>query len=389
MLILTFIALSIISIVSYNKDIINEYQIQTDKNILKQNTNNILKKINLSKVKEWETFYINKNDITKNFEVLTWTINKSYKFIDSLWNKIKDITSFDNKIYVRDLHLSTDIIKKIAVTSVPPNSFPNLIIHYDSQDTDWDQNKNNEPLTWSWLSTWVNKVWLPNALKDTTIPVYNTDIINTFPAISFNGTSDAYNIANNININTSGSYPQKSFAIVLKTWADINTLQNIYEQWSQVNWYAFQIYASWIYMWMWNTWIFKTMKLGDINVNTPYYIIMNQEKPWVSTLKWYLNWKLINTLINIPDQTSHIGGIWLWKVNWDTINLSNSTPLTTNSLFNWYIWEFISWNHTLTNAEIINLKKYIEEKWNIWKSSILDNVNISIIVKDINYTVPH
>jgi len=99
--------------------------------------------------------------------------------------------------------------------------------------------------------------------------------------------------------------------------------------------------------------------------------------------------KLINTLINIPDQTSHIGGIWLWKVNWDTINLSNSTPLTTNSLFNWYIWEFISWNHTLTNAEIINLKKYIEEKWNIWKSSILDNVNISIIVKDINYTVPH
>jgi hypothetical protein len=49
---LTFIALTIINIVSYNRDIVNEYTIQTDKNILKQNTNNILKKLNLSNIKE-------------------------------------------------------------------------------------------------------------------------------------------------------------------------------------------------------------------------------------------------------------------------------------------------------------------------------------------------
>jgi len=373
MLILTFIALSIINIVSFNKEIVNEYQVQTDKNILKQNTNNILKKINLSKVKEWEIFYINKNETSKNFEVFTWITNKQYKYIDNLWNKIIDITSFDKKIYARDLRLSTDIIKKITITSVSPNSFSGLVMHYDAQDTDWDWNISNEPANLTTLNTWVNKAWIPNANINWT-PTYNLDTINTFPSIKFNWSTDYYSITDNTNINTASSYPEKSFAVVFRTWNSFpNYEMVIYWQWDLNRWYGIWILSWWILSaWLIEpTKILKKINLWQLQTNTNYYVILTQSTFWV--LKWYLNWKEIWTIIWINDIWSH-----------------SSSPTTNLWLqFNWYIWEFISWNHTLTNSEIVDLKKYIEERWNMWKASILDNVNISIIVKDINLTTPH
>ncbi len=398
MFILSFVALWVINIVAYNKSIIDAYQIKTDENILKQNTNNILKKADLSWVSEGQIFYINKNKATKTFEILTWTWSQEYKFINSLWDKVADINSFDEKIYARDLYLSTNIVKEISVTTIDPSSISPTIMHFDAQDTDWDwlffTNDTDEPIDWATIATWINKAtgtqpdasWINN-------PVYSLDAINTFPAIRLDSwSSQWFSIANHSDINLSTPYPNKSFYLMIQTWNDVNTLQNIYEQWDSSKWYAIQIYNWNLYVWMW-TWTSsnkkKIINLWAVEANKPYYIVMVQLSPWSDALKWYINGKLINTLTSIPNQTSHAWAIWLWYVNSSTMSLHDGNSLLSASYFDWYIWELISWNHTLSDWEYLDLKTYIEEKWNMGQASILDNVNISIIVKDINYTIPY
>ena len=41
---------------------------------------------------------------------MTWSENEWYKYINNLWDKVEDITSFDEKIFSRDLLYSINLI---------------------------------------------------------------------------------------------------------------------------------------------------------------------------------------------------------------------------------------------------------------------------------------
>jgi len=119
MFILTFIVLWIINIISYNKDLVNDYSKLTNINILNKNTFNILNKLDLQTIEEWEEFFLYKNTSTNTFDLFTWSINLSYQYIDIQWNKINDITNYIDYYYSRVIKLD----KKWAWNMIWINSY--------------------------------------------------------------------------------------------------------------------------------------------------------------------------------------------------------------------------------------------------------------------------
>lgn len=102
-IILSFIMFWIMNLYIVNQ---NEIWNQKDKiNIynIKENTKNIVDKINLQNIQTAEEFYINKNETTKNFEVSTWSSNSWNMYVDKNGNKIGNIKNSTSDIYERKL----------------------------------------------------------------------------------------------------------------------------------------------------------------------------------------------------------------------------------------------------------------------------------------------
>jgi hypothetical protein len=115
---------------------------------------------------------------------------------------------------------------------VTPTEIPNIVFHYDAQDTDGDGNPANEPNNNATLSTWVDKENAYNATQATNNmkPRYRASSINGMPSVDFDGNNDFYDIANQGPINTNSIFTEKSLAIVFKSGNDVTSFQTIYEQ---------------------------------------------------------------------------------------------------------------------------------------------------------------
>jgi len=252
--------------------------------------------------------------------------------------------------------------------SIDPNQISSWVFHYDWFDIDWDWDTTNNPSEWTTITTWVDTFNAYNATQ-TSWPTYNSNAIVSHSWSVF-WTTNYLDIANQTAINTS-TYTEKSFAIVLKTWSDINTLQTVYEQWWGVRWYSIQI-ENWIlYSWVWNNNErivpdqYKTLST-NISANTEYRIIMVQNSTDATltnnTFEVFINWSSIWSLNNVDYQRSHAWWVQLWRSNW-SIQLSNDASLWTWFNFLWNIWEFYSWNYALTNSEAISVDSYLYDKW--------------------------
>jgi len=103
--ILSFIILWVTNLLINSKNIITNYENRKTISLLKNNSENIIKEIDVSSVNESENFYIYKNNTTKEFEILKWTVNEKYKYIDKYWNYIDDLENFDWDVYSRILLL--------------------------------------------------------------------------------------------------------------------------------------------------------------------------------------------------------------------------------------------------------------------------------------------
>lgn len=103
--ILSFIVFWITNLLINSKLIIENYDNKRVIYLLKNNTENILKNLELSNINENEEFYIYKNNELKEFEIFTWTLNQNYKYIDKYWNNIDDINLFQWDIYKRQLYI--------------------------------------------------------------------------------------------------------------------------------------------------------------------------------------------------------------------------------------------------------------------------------------------
>lgn len=267
---------------------------------------------------------------------------------------------------------------------IDPGTLPNIIFHYDAQDTDGDGNPGNEPNNNATLGTWVDTENAYNATQGTTnaMPRYRTTSINGLPAIDFDWTNDYYDITNQTLINTSSSYTEKSFATVFKTWNDVNTFQMIYEQWGWVRWYSFMVENGHIYAWVWNTneWDnghkYKSVDLWVVQTNTVYFAMIVQDSTNAADvdnkLSIYLNGNLASFQDHVDAQASHGWAISMWRVNGSTVKASDNTNSSGPAYLNWEIWEFVSWNHALTYAEVQWVQNYFADRWNL---TLLTEVN--------------
>ena len=302
------------------------------------------------------------------------------------------ITAWKYKLIFTIANLDTNSSTKeflFNVWETTPSSVQNIIYHYDWQDTNWDSIINNEwNLNWDSIGTLTDKINTYNAyqLNITKTPTYQTNSLNWYPSINFSW-STIYDIDNQALINTQANFQEKSFATIIKTWNDINTFQTLYEQWDSTKWYNLMIENWNMYAWIWNTvdwdtWHqYKTTNLWAISTNTVYNIIIVQSSisnlTSENSIKFYLDWSLINTVYQVDSQTTHNWWIALWWVVNDTRKTSNNSAvsITEWNYFIWNIWEFISWNHALDIAEINWIQKYFSNKW--WAVVFTENVPVS------------
>ncbi len=424
--ILSFALMGIINVLDYNKDVTLNYEKETWEYILKSNAQNILKNIDISKIKQDEIFYINKNNTTKEYEVLTWATNERYKYIDINWDNV-DPSVAVWKTFERYFQKKIDILRH----DIKPPEIDNLVFHFDANNID---GYNNSTISnWDTVSVWKNLAnnWVPDAVDKNNIstfsstyssqlPTYNKDWLNNKPMVEFNWVDQM--LAMEVSPEVSSNYlscwiepiffEEKSFAIVFKTWGDIVNSQMVYEQWWDAIWYNFMIFEWEVWAWIhnyatynkywcawdripyeWSPYKNRAVYLWDVLPDTIYFVMVvhdstNKDLLWNpipsdNRLKIYLNWILVREVDNVMPQWEHFHW-WIWNIfnrnvnpkNWDLIDDSWSNNA---AYFQGGIWELISRNHALTENEIRWVQNYFSEKWLWWTSSIrYDIVNTYI-----------
>ena len=101
--ILSFVILWISNLIMYSATLIDTYKDTARVGILKDSLWNIVKKIDTSAIRENEIFYIYKNNSSHTFDVLTWSTNVWYRYIDKFWDYVANPASFTGDIYYRIL----------------------------------------------------------------------------------------------------------------------------------------------------------------------------------------------------------------------------------------------------------------------------------------------
>lgn len=436
--ILSFTIIWISSILDFWREISFKYKNESDLYILKSNSENILKKLDLSELTQSEIFYIHRDNIDWEYKVLTWSTNSHYRYINKDWNVV-DPETYPWKVFVRYFQKNIDILRH----DIRPNEINNLVFHFDANNIDW---LNNSTISnWWSINIWKNLAdnWVPDAVDKSTlpeptsylssIPTLNSSWLNNLPMVEFNWIDQMLWMDLHEDINNDGDiyanrvYTEKSFAIVFKTWFDITNRQVIYEQWWAWSWYNFMIENWEIWAWIhnisdssyantdfsstdsnyyfyWDWWHqYKWVKLGDIIPNTIYFVMIVQDSKYLNRtqrpiiedikdrlfihennrLKIYLNWELVDEVNYVSPMPEH-SYWWLWNVyRWNISSATNSLIDDVNSsdtaYFEWWIWELISRNHALNDNEVNWVKNYFYQKWLWWKSTIrYDVVNTFI-----------
>lgn len=453
--ILSFTILGILNIFWFNQWIESNYKNNIYNNIIKWNSENLIKKLDIPEMNNNDFFYIKKDKINKKFSILTWSINQEYQYIDYLGNKVNPN---DNlwKTYRRVFQFKADILRHV----IYPNEIPNIVFWYDANNINWNNNlginywdsiSTLKDLSWNWIDATESDSWKR--------PILKKDIIKDKPGLKFDWNNDLLKLPENRLLNNDWDnyankvFEAKTYSIVFKTWDDVNSDQVIYEEWGAAVWYNFMIHNWNLYAWVHNkienctsywppfmlwflwgstchnryqgatysssddNWYFEwddpdwdwykdqSIDLWEILPDTIYFITIIQDSThfnhpnagdWVKTwliqpttqiirdpidsqnrLKIYLNWELVKEINHVDPIPEHYLA-WIWNINkwsvkprspYDTISEDANIP------FKWYLWEFISWNHALTNTEIRWIQNYFEQKW----YDRVENVRYNII----------
>jgi len=403
--ILSFTMLGILNIFWFNKWIETTYKDKVYSHIIKGNSENLIKKLDIPEMENNELFYILKDDTNKKFYILTGTTNENLKYIDYLWN---NVNPNDNvwKTYTRLFQFKADILRHV----IYPNEIPNISFWYDATNSnwnnnswinDWDEVNLLKDISWNWNDAYQNESWKKPKLKK--VAIKDKD------ALQFDWTDDRLYIDDSGLINADWDwnwsvnwiiYSQRSLAIVLKTWDDIISDQMIYEEWWTRRWYSFMIHDWDLYSWIWNNnerddWHkYKSVNLWEVLPDTIYFVTVVQdsshwEYAWDGTtnnnfddplnrLKIYLNWELASETDHVDPQVEHPLNIGIWALTqWTVLPRSpyNSDSWDDKYHFKWYFGELIEWNHALSDTEVRWLQNYFEQKW----YDRVDNIKYNII----------
>lgn len=395
--ILSFAMLWIVNVLDYNKDMTYNYEKETDLYVLKSNSDNILKRLDISELWQDEIFYIRKDNVNNEFLILTWSTNEHYKYVDKNWNNIfewlniVDYTDVNWNIIIPEKYIWKTFIrefqKKIDILrhDIKPPEIRNLVFHFDANNIDWNYNQwiNN----WDTVSVWRNIAnnWVPDAVHSNNItlksplnkpsywhnlPTINEIWINNLPMVEFNWIDqmfamDWHELINNDWDNFANKvFMEKSFAIVFKTWFDITSTQIIYEQWWVWVWYNFMIenwdVRAWIHnisndpcntLWCWwsssqsnknyfywdNWHKYKSVNLWEVLPNTVYFVMVVQDST-------HINRTSRPIIEDIKDRRFiHENNRLKIFLNWVLVDETDHVSPQPEHAY-WWIWNVFMWN---------------------------------------------
>ena len=222
------------------------------------------------------------------------------------------------------------------------------------------------------VSTW-NDLFVGGTNHDATdpgssAPSFQTNIINGFPALFFDGTEELA-ISTETNVNTNGPFTAKTYFIVFRTGNSVNTTQVLYEQGGNARGMAMYINGSDnnLYLGMWdnnpanNTWYVNFPVSANQN-----YLVMLRYDGLAGTVEGFMNGSATTITTNgsasVPASLNNHGGdIGLGSVNGNMRDAS-FTSLTDND-FTGYIAEFIHFNKAVNAAEEKIIKNYLSARY--------------------------
>lgn len=410
--ILSFAMLWIVNVLDFNQNISQNYEKETDSYILKSNSENILKKLNVDEIQENEKFYIYKNTASSNFLIMTWAANENYKYVDKDWNNV-DPKEYIGKTFTREFVKKIDILRY----DIKPPEINNLIFHYDANNINW--NGNIWINDWDTVSVWKDLAtvnWEQNAVAKSTIwqatqytsnlPTFSDNGLNLLPMVQFNWTDQMLAMDLNSDINNDWDdksqlyFMEKSFAIVFRTWEDITNRQMVYEQWWAATWYNFMIENgdvwAWIhniacrfnynwctinyadtkfsntdsnFYWEWDTsHKFKSVNLWEVRPNTVYFVMIVQDSTHIN--RTHVN--IIDDIKeNLTTHNKYIDSQNRLKIylNWVLVNETDHVDPQPEHSY-WALWNIYRWNVsavTKTDIDDVNSSDKVYFKWWIWE----------------------
>ncbi len=198
-----------------------------------------------------------------------------------------------------------------------------------------------------------------------TEPVFRSVVSNFNPAIDFSAATAGYHIQDAPDINTGGgNYSAKSYSIVFKTGADINTLQVIYEQGGSVNGLNLYIESGLLKA---NWWVSNTDYDDNTSIdpNTTYvctFIYSGADNEWNLSV----NGQVEASVSSVPATlNSHSGDVGVGYIDDDT-QLDGDRDISSGQVFKGQIMEMVYYNeHVLTTNQQARLETYLSIKYGV------------------------
>ncbi|GAB5408505.1 MAG: hypothetical protein BalsKO_08700 [Balneolaceae bacterium] len=278
-------------------------------------------------------------------------------------------------------YLSNTVTRDLEVTTVITDlssDISNVVFHLDALDIDGDLLTNDQPSTSSEVLSWGDRSddegssaidysftgTSPNA------PTFEVYDVTKFSNLTFNGTSDILVRAAATELNNN-SFTQKSFAIVFRTGSSVAGFQNIYEQGGATRGYQISIKDGNAFAYVWNVseWSggdqHKSINLGSVSANSTYIVLASHdatsatssEQIWIASI----NGGSVTTLTDVAVQEPHADASGIGGVN--SATLDPVTFASSTGFFEGEVYEFASWNTSLSTGIIQSIYNYLEEKW--------------------------
>lgn len=284
---------------------------------------------------------------------------------------VEGLFSYTSNTETRDLNVTT-IITDLS------SDIANVVFHLDALDIDGDLLTNDQPSTTSEVLSWGDRS--DNEGSSATdysftgtspnVPTFEVYDVTKFSNLTFNGTSDILVRAAETEINSS-SYTEKSFALVFRTGSTVSGFQNIFEQGGATRGYQISVKDGKAYAYVWNTseWAggeqHKSIDLGTVSEDNTYIIIASHdatsatssEQIWIASI----NGGSITTLTDVAVQEAHADPSGIGGVNAAT--LDPVTFASNTGFFEGEVYEFASWNTSLSTGLLQSIYNYLEEKW--------------------------
>lgn len=190
------------------------------------------------------------------------------------------------------------------------------------------------------------------------------ELINGVPTVYFNGHNRMFNIENTTDINTSGTFEEKSLMVFIKTSDNIEDMQMIYEEGGRTRGLNLYIYDSKLYAGVWN-------RANDGGLTSNYYDVISVSadievsKDYMISVLFdgsndsfglYLNGSLVELTNGVGTLYSHSGNIGIGGVAGYT--RTHIGDINT-AYFEGYLSEFVFFDIALTDEELDALEDFL------------------------------